>query len=85
MIKKTYLKEITKSGTLIYENSVLCTILKDINYQNEDIYTLTISRYWDKRFNYILKEFIERFFEKSPVSYLKTYKENSQYLLIVKV
>jgi len=26
----------------------------------------------------ILKEFIKRFFEKSPVSYLKTYKENSQ-------
>ena len=52
--------------------------LKDINYQNEEIYTLTISRYWDKRFNSILKEFIKRFFEKSPVSYLKTYKENSQ-------
>ncbi len=66
------------SGALIYENSVLCTILKDINYQNEEIYTLTISRYWDKRFNSILKEFIKRFFEKSPVSYLKTYKENSQ-------
>jgi len=68
----------SKSGALIYENSVLCTILKDINYQNEEIYTLTISRYWDKRFNSILKEFIKRFFEKSPISYLKTYKENSQ-------
>jgi len=67
-----------KSGALIYESSVLCTILKDINYQNEEIYTLTISRYWDKRFNSILKEFIKRFFEKSPVSYLKTYKENHQ-------
>jgi len=67
-----------KSGALIYENSVLCTILKDINYQNEEIFTLTISRYWDKRFNSILKEFIKRFFKKSPVSYLKTYKENSQ-------
>jgi len=68
----------SKSGALIYENSVLCTILKDINYQNEEIYTLTISRYWDNRFNSILKEFIKRFFEKLPVSYLKTYKENSQ-------
>ena len=68
----------SKSGALIYENSVLFTILKDINYQNEEIYTLTISRYWDKRFNSILKEFIKRFFKKSPVSYLKTYKENSQ-------
>ena len=68
----------SKSGALIYENSVLCSILKDINYQNEEIYTLTVSRYWDKRFNSILKEFIKRFFEKSPFSYLKTYKENSQ-------
>ena len=25
-----------------------------------------------------MKKFIKRFFEKSPVSYLKTYKENSQ-------
>jgi len=67
-----------KSGALIYENSVFCTILKDINYQNEEIYTLTINRCWDKRFNSVLKEFIKGFFEKSPVSYLKTYKENSQ-------
>jgi len=68
----------SKSGALIYENSVLCTILRDINYQNEEIYTLTISRYWDNRFNTILKEFIKSFFVKFPVSYLKTYKENSQ-------
>ncbi|WP_288262260.1 hypothetical protein [uncultured Prochlorococcus sp.] len=68
----------SKSGALIYENSVLCTILKDINHQNEEIYTLTTSRYWDKRFNSILKEFIKRFFQKSPVSNLKTYKDNSQ-------
>ena len=67
-----------KSGSLMYEKSVLCTILKDINYQNEEIYTLTISRYWDRRFDSILKEFIKKFFETSPVSYLKTYKENSQ-------
>ena len=68
----------SKSGALIYENSVLCTILQDINYQNEEIYTLTISRYWDNRFNPILKEFINRFFVKPPISNLKTYKENSQ-------
>jgi len=68
----------SKSGALIYGNSVLCTILKDINYQNQDIYTLTISRYWDNRFNSILKEFIKRFFVKAPISNLKTYKENFQ-------
>ena len=68
----------SNSGALIYENSVLCTILKDINYQDEEIYTLTLSRYWENRFNKILKEFIKRFFIKAPKSNLKTYKENSQ-------
>jgi hypothetical protein len=68
----------SKSGVLIYENSVLCTILKDINYQNQDIYTLTLNRYWDDRFNSALEEFIKNFFVNSPVSYLKTYKENLQ-------
>ena len=68
----------SNSGALIYEKNILCTILKDINYQNHEIYTLTISRYWDNRFNNILKEFINRFFLKSPMCNLKTYKENSQ-------
>ncbi len=67
----------SKSGALIYENSVLCTILKDINYQDDEIYTLTTSRYWDNRFNNILKEFIKRFFVNAPISNLKTYKENA--------
>ena len=67
-----------KSGALMYQNSVLCTILKDINYPNEEIYTLTINKLWDKRFDFVLKDFIKGFFQKSPVSYLKTYKENSQ-------
>ncbi len=68
----------SKSGALIYEDSVLCTVLKDINYQEEEIYTLTISRYWDNRFNNILKEFIKSFFVKAPIPSLKTYKENIQ-------
>ena len=68
----------SNSGALVFKNSVLCTILKDINYQNLEIYTLTISRYWDNRFNPILKEFINRFLIRSPFSILKTYKENFQ-------
>ena len=66
------------SGALINNNKVICTILKDINYQREEIYTLTISRYWEKRFNAILKEFINTFFAKAPLSILKSYKENYQ-------
>ena len=53
-------------------------LLKTINYQNEEFYTLTLSRFWDNRFNYMLKEFIKRFFVKAPISNLKTYKENFQ-------
>ena len=68
----------SNSGSIIFENSVLCTILKDINYQNENIYTLTTNRYWDKRFNSLLKEFINSFFAKAQFSNLKTYKEQFQ-------
>ncbi len=66
----------SNSKALIYDESILCTILKDINYHEEEIYTLTISRFWDDRYNPILKEFIKRFFLKNPLSNLKTYKEN---------
>ena len=64
------------SGALIYKNSVISTILKDINFPNEDIYTLTLSKYWDSTFNPILKEFISRFYARTPDSILKTNKEN---------
>ena len=63
-------------GALIYKNLVLCTILKDINYQNEDVYTLTISRYWDNKFNPTLKKIINKLLLKAPLSNLKTYNEN---------
>ena len=61
---------------MIYKNSIICTILKDINFQDEEIYTLTLSKFWDNRFNSILKEFINKFFARTPLSILKTYKEN---------
>ena len=66
----------SNSGALIYKNSIICTILKDINFQDEEIYTLTLSKFWDNRFNSILKEFINKFFARTPLSILKTYKEN---------
>ena len=66
----------SNSGILIYGDSVLCTILKDINYLNDDIYTLTMTKYWDNRFNTILKELINNFFIKKPFSILKTSKDN---------
>ena len=54
------------SGAIIYNNSVLCTILKDINFQDSKIYTLTIGRSWDNRLKPVLKEILNIFFEKSP-------------------
>ena len=65
-------------GALIYNNSVLFSILKDINYQDEEIYTLTVGRSWDNRLNPVLKAIIDRFFEKSPMSIIKTYKDNTE-------
>ena len=66
------------SGAIIYKNSVLCTILKDINFQDSKIYTLTIGKSWDNRLRPILKDILNRFFEKSPHSIIKTYEENTE-------
>jgi len=66
------------SGAVIYNNSVLCTILKDINFQDRKIYTLTIGKSWDNRLNRILKHILYNFFEKSPFSIVKTYEENTE-------
>ena len=66
------------SGAIIHEDLVLCTILKDINFQDSKIYTLTIGRSWDNRLIPILKEILNKFFEKSPYSLIKTYEENTE-------
>ena len=66
------------SGAIIYNNSVLCTILKDINFQDSKIYTLTIGRSWDDRLKPVLKEILNNFFERSPYSLIKTYEENTE-------
>ena len=66
------------SGVLIYNDSILCTILKDINYQDEKIYSLTICKCWDSRLNPVLKDIVNRFFEITPFSTIKTYKENTE-------
>ena len=66
------------SGALIHRNSVLCTILKDINFEDNKIYTLTIGRSWDSRLNHLLKEILNKFFEKNPHYIIKTYKENTE-------
>ena len=66
------------SGAIIYNNSVLCTILKDINFQDSKIYTLTIGKSWDNRLKPVLKEILNNFFEKSPYSLIKTYEENTE-------
>ena len=66
------------SGAIIYSDSVLCTILKDINFQDSKIYTLTIGKSWDKRLIPVLKEILNNFFEKSPSSIIKTYESNTE-------
>ena len=66
------------SGALINNDGILCTLLKDINYQNEKIYTLTIGKSWDNRLNPFLKNILSNFFEKTPFSIIKTYKKNTE-------
>ena len=64
------------SGVFIYNQSILCTILKDINYLNESIYTLTTGKCWDNRLNPSLRIFLNYFFKNNPSSTIKTYAEN---------
>ena len=66
------------SGAIIYSNSVICTILKDINFQDSEIYKLKIGKSWDDRLSPILKNILNNFFEKSPYSIIKTYEENTE-------
>ena len=68
----------SNSGTIIHNNAVLCTILKDINFQDNKIYTLTIGKSWDVRLSPILKNILNKFFDKSPYSIIKTYEENTE-------
>ncbi len=68
----------SNSGAIIYNNSVLCTILKDINFQDSRIYTLMTGKSWDSRLSPILKNILNKFFEKSPYSIIKTYAENTE-------
>ena len=68
----------SNSGAIIHNNAVLCTILKDINFQDNKIYTLTIGKSWDVRLSPILKNILNKFFEKSPYSIIKTYEENTE-------
>ncbi len=76
--KDIYNRNDFNSGAIIYKRSVLCTILKDINFQDSEIYTLTIGRSWDDRLKPVLKEILKNFFEKSPNSLIKTYEENTE-------
>ncbi len=68
----------SNSGAIIYNNAVLCTILKDINFQDNKIYTLTIGKSWDARLSPNLKNILNKFFEKSPYSIIKTYEESAE-------
>ena len=76
--KDLYNRNDLNSGAIIYKDSVLCTILKDVNFQDIKTYTLTICRSWDNRLKPILKNILNKFFEKSPNSIIKTYEENNE-------
>ena len=55
----------------------LWRFLSSIN-QDSNIYTLTIGKSWDNRLNPVLKHILNNFFEKSPFSIIKTYKDNTE-------
>ena len=68
----------SNSGAIIYRDSVLCTILNDLDFQDSKIYTLTIGKSWDNRLNPVLRDILNKFFEKSSHFIIKTYEENRE-------
>ena len=68
----------SNSGAIIYRDSVLCTILNDLDFQDSKIYTLTIGKSWDNRLNPVLRDILDKFFEKSSHFIIKTYEENRE-------
>ena len=63
---------------MIFIEAIICTILKDINYQNDEIYLLIRGKCWDTRLNPILKNIIYKLFDKYPTSIIKTYSEDNE-------
>ena len=56
------------SGSIFFDNEIIFTILKDINYLDEKVYSFTRGPLWDSRITSILSMYLEKnFFNNSEI------------------
>ena len=65
-------------GSLIINNEIILTVLKDINYFDENVYSLNRGVFWDSRITSTLKNIIQKIFTNNPSSLLKTYADDKE-------
>ena len=65
------------SGAIIINNQVIFTILRDIRYKDNYVYSLISGASWDERLNSILKPLIIKIASRNPLSIFKTYAEDN--------
>jgi len=59
-------------GSIIINNVIIFTILKDLNYLDENVYSLHRGAFWDSRITSTLKDLIQIIFKDNPSAVLKT-------------
>ncbi len=64
-------------GSIFSENEIIFTILKDINYSDEPVYSFNIDKCWDSRITSTLKRVLENIFFNNPKALLKTSSINN--------
>jgi len=79
-----YKRNDKNSGLILFENEIIFMILKDLNYQDSNVYSLIRGFCWDERLNLILKYVINTISKKNPYALFKTYSDDNdlnEYLL----
>tara|TARA_Y100001968_G_scaffold330452_1_gene382381 strand:+ start:9160 stop:10188 length:1029 start_codon:yes stop_codon:yes gene_type:complete len=65
-------------GSILFNNEIIFTVLKDLNYLDDNVYSLTRGTLWDSRITTILKNILEKISTNNPRSLLKTYSNDNE-------
>ena len=67
-------------GSISNDSEILFTMLKDINYSYEDIYSFTSGPFWDERIKNTLNIVLEKLYLYNPKSLIKTNSKDKELL-----
>ena len=76
--KDIYKRNDKLCGSILIDNEIIFTILKDISYLDENVYSFTRGFSWDRRITSILKNIVENIFTYNPRALLKTYSDDKE-------